>query len=188
MLPESINFPQMSYELLKALHIVFTTLWFSGLFGFFWLFILHRNAMAEEPAARDVLVSQYRSMRRGLAAGVLWPCALLSLATVAAVLWLPSAAGPIPNWPAAKASLNLLMLLLQIALVAHSHKLRHAAPTLSAWLYRALMLVPLALLVGSSFLDIQLSPFSWMQGAGVLFALIGLSALLLSYLRRKNPR
>jgi hypothetical protein len=50
------------------------------------------------------------------------------------------------------------------------------------------MLVPLSLLVGSSFLDIQLSPFSWMQGAGALFALIGLSALLLSYLRRKNPR
>ena len=175
----------MSYELLKALHLVFTTLWFSGLFGIFWLLMLHREAMEKEPAVRDVLVSQYRSMRRGLAVGVLWPSAVLACATVVAVIVLHGV-DQTASWLAAKGSINLLMLLLQIATVAHSTTLRRSAPTRSAFFYRSLGLLPLALLIGNSFLDIQHPQFTLLQGLGAGCAILGLTALVATSLRKRS--
>ena len=59
----------MTYDVLKALHIIFVVTWFAGLFYLFRLFIYHREAIDKPAAERDVLVPQFRIMERRLVGG-----------------------------------------------------------------------------------------------------------------------
>ena len=53
------NALQMSYTLLKALHIIFVVTWFAGLFYMFRLFVYHREAQDQTPGpVRDALIAR----------------------------------------------------------------------------------------------------------------------------------
>tara|TARA_B100001109_G_C18745327_1_gene418649 strand:+ start:192 stop:386 length:195 start_codon:yes stop_codon:yes gene_type:complete len=61
------NALQMSYTLLKALHIIFVVTWFAGLFYMFRLFVYHREAQDQTPGpVREALIAQFRIMERRL--------------------------------------------------------------------------------------------------------------------------
>jgi putative membrane protein len=70
----------MTYDVLKALHIIFVVTWFAGLFYLFRLFIYHKEAMAKPAAERDVLVPQFQIMERRLWAAITLPSGLLATA------------------------------------------------------------------------------------------------------------
>ena len=87
------NALQMSYTLLKALHIIFVVTWFAGLFCMFRLFVYHREAQAKPQAPSARRCAQFRIMERELGLpslgprpSSLWPLAL-ACSTTFQVIW-----------------------------------------------------------------------------------------------------
>ena len=76
----------MSYDVIKALHIIFVVTWFAGLFYLFRLFIYHREAVDKPAAERDVLVPQFRIMERRLWAAITLPSGILATAAGVALI------------------------------------------------------------------------------------------------------
>ena len=80
----------MTYDVLKALHIIFVVTWFAGLFYLFRLFIYHREALDKPAAERDVLVPQFRIMERRLWAAITLPSGVLATGFgIALIVWNP---------------------------------------------------------------------------------------------------
>lgn len=63
----------MSYEYVKALHIIFVVCWFAGLFYIPRLFIYFVEAQEREPVVREALQSQFKIMQKRLWYGITWP-------------------------------------------------------------------------------------------------------------------
>ncbi len=64
---------------IKALHIIFVTTWFAGLFYIVRLFIYHAEARNKEEPARSILSKQYKLMQWRLWYIITWPSAILTL-------------------------------------------------------------------------------------------------------------
>jgi putative membrane protein len=64
---------------IKALHIIFVTTWFAGLFYIVRLFIYHAEARNKEEPARRILEKQYKLMQWRLWYIITWPSAILTL-------------------------------------------------------------------------------------------------------------
>ena len=80
----------MTYDVLKALHIIFVVTWFAGLFYLFRLFIYHREADERPPVERDVLIPQFRIMERRLWAAITLPSGILATGFgIALIVWNP---------------------------------------------------------------------------------------------------
>lgn len=69
----------MSFEVLKALHIIFMVTWFAGLFYIVRLFVYHKEAEEEDEFSQRVLTQQYKVMEKRLWYGIAWPSMLLTL-------------------------------------------------------------------------------------------------------------
>ncbi len=63
---------------IKALHIIFVTTWFAGLFYIIRLFIYHAEARGMEEPARSILEKQYKLMEWRLWYIITWPSAILT--------------------------------------------------------------------------------------------------------------
>ena len=70
----------MTYDVQKALHIIFVVTWFAGSFYLFRLFIYHREAADRSENERAVLVPQFRIMERRLWAAITLPSGILATA------------------------------------------------------------------------------------------------------------
>jgi putative membrane protein len=64
---------------IKALHIIFVTTWFAGLFYIVRLFIYHAEAKTKEEPAKSILEKQYKLMEWRLWYIITWPSAILTL-------------------------------------------------------------------------------------------------------------
>jgi protoporphyrinogen IX oxidase len=69
---------EISYGVLKALHVVFVITWFAGLFYIFRLFIYHREASDKSEPERSILIDQFKIMERRLMYAITWPSAILA--------------------------------------------------------------------------------------------------------------
>lgn len=67
------------YLYLKAIHIIFVTTWFAGLFYMPRLFIYNTEAGEKSLAESKVLHEQFSVMMRRLWYGITWPSAILTL-------------------------------------------------------------------------------------------------------------
>lgn len=63
---------------IKALHIIFVTTWFAGLFYIVRLFIYHAEARGMEDPARSILQKQYKLMEWRLWYIITWPSAIIT--------------------------------------------------------------------------------------------------------------
>lgn len=72
---------ELHFDLLhvKALHIIFMTTWFAGLFYIIRLFIYHAEARNKEEPAQSILQKQYKLMEWRLWYIITWPSAILTL-------------------------------------------------------------------------------------------------------------
>ena len=68
----------MAYLYIKALHIIFITTWFAGLFYIIRLFIYYKEAEDKEEPAKTILKNQYLLMSKRLWYIITWPSAVLS--------------------------------------------------------------------------------------------------------------
>lgn len=69
----------MTYQYIKALHIIFIVTWFAGMFYMPRLFIYNTEAKDKTPEIRDALQNQFRIMMKRLWFGITWPSAILTL-------------------------------------------------------------------------------------------------------------
>lgn len=69
----------MSYDYLKAIHIIFVVTWFAGLFYMPRLFIYNTEANEKEEPVKTALHEQFNVMMKRLWFGITWPSAMLTL-------------------------------------------------------------------------------------------------------------
>ncbi len=69
----------MSYEYLKALHLISIVCWFAGLFYIVRLFIYHTEAQEKPAIERDILSAQFKIMARRLWFGITWPACIATI-------------------------------------------------------------------------------------------------------------
>ena len=77
----------MSYEYLKAIHIIFVVTWFAGLFYMPRLLIYNVEANDKPQEAREILQKQFAIMMKRLWFGITWPSAIITLAMGLTVLF-----------------------------------------------------------------------------------------------------
>ena len=170
----------MTYEVLKALHIVFVVTWFAGLFYLFRLFIYHREALDRPAAERDVLVAQFRVMERRLWAAITLPSGILATAFGLALIGLN------PVW------LQMPFMWVKLAFVAllwvymvHGARIlkqcQRSEPRDSSIRLRFLNEVPTVILIAIVFLIVLRDAVGWIWGvAGIL----GLALILTVAIKR----
>ena len=168
----------MTYDVLKALHIIFVVTWFAGLFYLFRLFIYHREAADKADGA--VLMAQFRFMERRLWAAITLPSGILATAFGIALIAMN------PVW------LTLPFMWVKLAFVAGlwiymvhgAHLLRQCqegVPKASSMRLRFLNEVPTVILIAVVFLIVLQDAVGWIWGvAGIL----GLALLLTLAIKR----
>ena len=184
------NVLQMSYTLLKALHIIFVVTWFAGLFYMFRLFVYHREAQDQSPGpVRDALIDQFRIMERRLWLAITWPSSVLAVAFGVGMLY------HIPGYlaqPWLHVKLGFVALLLVYQGIGHRIWInikRHDAPW-SSTTYRLLNEVPTVILIAAVFLVVYKDSASWLGGvAGILGLAMALAFAVRMYkrIRERNP-
>lgn len=66
------------YPYIKALHIIFITTWFAGLFYIVRLFIYFKESEEKPKNVSDILIPQYKLMIKRLWLIITWPSAILA--------------------------------------------------------------------------------------------------------------
>jgi len=69
----------MDSNYFRALHIIFVTTWFAGLFYIVRLFIYHREAVDKSEQERKILIDQFKIMEKRLWYGITWPSCILTI-------------------------------------------------------------------------------------------------------------
>ena len=75
------------YLYIKALHIIFVTTWFAGLFYMPRLFIYNVEANEQSEIAKNALQDQFKIMMKRLWYGITWPSAVITLVLGITVLF-----------------------------------------------------------------------------------------------------
>lgn len=63
----------MTFEQIKALHLIFVVTWFAGLFYIVRLFVYHAEANLKNEPEKQILQNQYKIMEKRLWFGIAWP-------------------------------------------------------------------------------------------------------------------
>ena len=158
----------MSYDIFKALHIIFVVTWFAGLFYIFRLFVYHREALNSPSPKREILIDQFRIMERRLWLAITWPSAILTLFFGTAMIWLNPALLFMP-WMWIKLGFVWLLLIYQGLGQYIFKKLQKEDPPWSSMTYRLLNEIPTVILIAVVFLVVLKNNVSWIWGVfGVL--------------------
>ncbi len=87
----------MTYQYIKALHIIFIVTWFAGMFYMPRLFIYNTEAKDRTPEVKDALQQQFRIMMKRLWFGITWPSAILTL-IFGPWMWFLYSQFRVPQW------------------------------------------------------------------------------------------
>ena len=87
----------MTYQYVKALHIIFIVTWFAGMFYMPRLFIYNTEASDKDPAVRTALQQQFAVMMKRLWYGITWPSAILTL-IFGPWMWYLYSSFNVPQW------------------------------------------------------------------------------------------
>jgi len=99
----------VAYLWLKTIHLIGMVSWFAGLFYIVRLFVYHAEALAGDPAPRDVLSGQYRIMEGRLYRIIMQPAMVVTvLAAIGMLVLQPELLGQ--RWMQAKLVLVVVLL------------------------------------------------------------------------------
>jgi len=122
----------MTYNIVKALHIIAFTCWFAGLFYVVRLFIYNTETRAEKGPHSAAFTAQFNTMQRRLWYGITWPA---MVCTVIFGGWLLTLVGGWVLWLYIKLSLVALLVGYHLFL-GHLH--RQLVAGTSQWSSRSL--------------------------------------------------
>jgi protoporphyrinogen IX oxidase len=77
----------MNYDHVKAIHIIFVTSWFAGLFYLPRLFVYHTEANEKPELERDILQKEYKRMQKILFNAIMIPAMWLTLISGATMVY-----------------------------------------------------------------------------------------------------
>ncbi|MFN3755870.1 MAG: CopD family protein [Flavobacterium sp.] len=80
------------YNYIKALHLIFVTTWFAGLFYIVRLFVYQAEAKQKPEPEQSILIKQYQIMEYRLWYIITWPSAVLASVFAFWLLWI------MPEW------------------------------------------------------------------------------------------
>ena len=170
----------MTYDVLKALHIIFVVTWFAGLFYLFRLFIYHREA-AEKPAIeREVLVGQFRIMEHRLWYAITLPSGVLATAFGIALIVMNPAWLALPFMWVKLAFVGLLWAYMILG-GRILKECRTGMPVASSIRLRFLNEVPTVILIAVVFLIVLKDAVGWIWGVS---GILGLALLLTLAIKR----
>jgi protoporphyrinogen IX oxidase len=161
----------MTYQYLKALHIIFVVTWFAGLFYFPRLLVYDVEARSESQAVREALLNRFRLMQKRLLFGIMWPSMILTLVLGS---WLVIHLN-IPlseTWLSIKISLVILLVVYQFSLQKFYNDFRIDRVRLSSNFLRMWNEIPTVLLFAIVFLVILKSTADMMWGIVFILLLI----------------
>ena len=175
------------YLYIKALHIIFITTWFAGLFYIVRLFIYHTEALGKNEPEKSILSAQFSIMSRKLWYIISWPSAILTIifGTMLIVL--------MPEWlgrPFMHVKLGFVFLLLIYHVYCHRifSQLQHGVAKYSSIQLRVFNEVATLLLFAIVFLIVLKNEIDWIWGTIglVSFAILLMMAIkLYKTLRQK---
>ena len=158
----------MTYDVLKALHIIFVVTWFAGLFYLFRLFIYHKEALAKPAAERDVLVPQFQIMERRLWAAITLPSGLLATALGLALIVMNPAWLQMPfMWVKLGFVAALWVYMVHGARILRQCK--EGSPKASSIRLRFLNEVPTVILIAVVFLIVLRDAVGWIWGVAAFW-------------------
>lgn len=170
----------MTYDVLKALHIVFVVTWFAGLFYLFRLFIYHREAADRPEAEGAVLMAQFRIMERRLWAAITLPSGILASGFGVALIALNPAWLQLPfMW--VKLAFVALLWIYMVHGAQVLKQCREGVPKASSIRLRFLNEVPTVILIAVVFLIVLQDAVGWIWGVG---GILGLALLLTLAIKR----
>ena len=171
----------MTYDVLKALHIIFVVTWFAGLFYLFRLFIYHREA-ADKPEGA-VLMAQFRIMERRLWAAITLPSGILATGFGVALMVMNPALFSLPfMW--VKLTFVSLLWIYMVHGAQVLRQCREGVPKASSIRLRFLNEVPTVILIAVVFLIVLRDAVGWIWGVGGILGL----ALLLTFVIKRYQR
>lgn len=178
----------MAYLYIKALHLIFVTTWFAGLFYIIRLFIYFKEAEEKSSPEKEILQKQYTLMSKRLWYIITWPSAVLATIFACVLLYLQPAWLQQP-WMQIKLTFVLILfayhgscqyLLNQLI----KGQLKHSGFALRMWNEVATII-----LFSVIFLVILKSSFGWIFGVvGIISVsvLLMLGIKLYKNIRKKN--
>ena len=112
------------YLACKALHLIFVTTWFAGLFYLPRLFVYFVEAEKRPASERSVLQKQFKVMQNRLWYGITWPSCILAMGFGLGLLaqWEPEA---ITGWVLIKLGLVLLLFCYHLSLGRINRQLKN---------------------------------------------------------------
>ena len=177
----------MDYLYLKALHIIFVTTWFAGLFYIVRLFIYHTEALSQKEPDKSILSKQLAFMSRKLWYIITWPSAIITIIMGTSLLVVQ------PQWlkmPFMHVKLSFVVLLILYHLGCHHifNQLQSGVAKYSSMQLRIFNEVATLILFAIVFLIVLKNELSWIWGTLglVSFAIILMMAIKLYKNFRKN--
>lgn len=175
----------MSYEYLKALHIIFVVTWFAGLFYIVRLFIYHREAMDKSLEEKKILIPQYQIMEKRLWYGITWPSAIVTLIFGLSLIsnWMPITDHPWLIW-----KLAFVIGLFSYHLICHwlFKKLQKDEVIMSSYKLRIWNEVATLFLFAIVFLVVVKDELAWLKGIIGLLVLGVVLMMAIKFYRKRR--
>lgn len=167
----------MEYLSVKALHIIFVTTWFAGLFYIIRLFIYYKEAEEKPEPERSILQKQYTLMSKRLWYIITWPSAILT--TIFAVWMLLIPPGNVyltQTWMLIKLGFVAALYAYHWSCQVMFNQMSKGYLKVSAYKLRIWNEVATVILIACVFLVILKSTLGWIWG---VVGIVGVSILLM---------
>lgn len=165
----------MAYLYLKALHIIFVTTWFAGLFYVIRLFIYFKEAEEKPENERLILQKQYALMSKRLWYIITWPSAILATLFAIGLLILQPVLFQ-QSWLHIKLTFVLFLFAYHWYCQIMYNQLKRGSLKFSSYSLRLWNEVATIILFACVFLVVLKTTLSWVFG---VFGIIGISILLM---------
>ncbi|MGB0424091.1 MAG: CopD family protein [Flavobacteriales bacterium] len=164
----------MSYDVLKALHIIFVVTWFAGLFYIARLFVYHRESAGKAELERQILHKQFSIMEKRLMNVITTPSAILTLIIGSSLLYKnPSLLQQ--GYMHVKLAFVFTLFAYHVYMMVLTKRFQQSGNILSSMKFRFLNEYPTIVLIAVVFIIILKSATNWIWGVS---GILGIAVLL----------
>ena len=178
----------ISFETLKALHLVFMVAWFAGLFYMPRLFVYHAEAMSKGDLEKSILTKQYKIMQRRLWYIITWPACVLTLTFGISMLIKVPGFISMP-WMHLKLAFVGALFFYHLALGKFFRKFQNDIIPMSSLKFRLFNELATILLIAIIFVVVFKDLSNWIWGVvGILGIAVMLSLSVMAYKKRRAKK
>ncbi|MEO0403407.1 MAG: CopD family protein [Bacteroidota bacterium] len=176
----------MSYDVLKALHIIFVVTWFAGLFYIARLFVYHRESAEKPEVERNALHEQFGIMESRLMNVITTPSAIITLILGLTLLYKnPSLLST--DYMMVKLGFVATLYAFHIYMMVLTKRFKNTDQIMSSMRFRFLNEYPTIVLIAVVFLIILKNTITWIWGVlGIVGLAVGLTVAIKLYQKSRK--